>query len=125
MSSFVSILSMKHRNASSFRFVNAEGLLGQIVSRDLVGPRTAAAADFDEFAMAAFAFVFVQITKVLKYGRTVPDVSESFFFDLAAVNFEISARLHLPRMRDEAKGASTQTAARRGMEGVFISRAAR
>jgi hypothetical protein len=45
---------MRHGNASSFRFIDTEWLGGQVVSRDLVGPRAAAAADFDEFAMAAF-----------------------------------------------------------------------
>jgi hypothetical protein len=34
--------------------------------------------------MAAFAFVFIQITEVGKYGRTVPDFLESFFPDPAA-----------------------------------------
>jgi hypothetical protein len=69
--------------------------------------------------MAAFTFVFIQITEVGKYGRTVPDFLESFFSDPAAVNLQIAARLHLPCMRDEAEGASTQTTARRGMQRVY------
>jgi hypothetical protein len=68
--------------------------------------------------MAAFAFVFIQITEVFKYRGTVPDVPESFFFDLAAVNFKIAAGLHLTGMRDEAEGASTQTATRHSMQRI-------
>jgi hypothetical protein len=52
--SFVSILSMKHRNAASFRFIDTEGFGGQVISHNFAGPRTAAAADFDELAPAAF-----------------------------------------------------------------------
>ena len=100
------------------------GSWAEVISCDLVCPRAAAAADSDEFAMAAFALVFVQITEVGKYRRTVPDVPESSFFDLAAVNFKISAGLYLAGMRDKAEGATAQTAARHSMQCIFGTRSA-
>ena len=91
----------------------------QVVSRNLVGPRAASAADFDEFTMAAFAFVFVQIAEVGKYVGAVPDVPKALFFNLAAINLQIAAGLHLPGMRDEAEGASAETTARHRMQRIF------
>ena len=55
---FVKWQSFIHQGSIAWR-IDTKRFGGEIISRDLVGPRAAAAADFDEFAMAAFAFVFI------------------------------------------------------------------
>lgn len=80
------------------RFINTEGLLSKVVSRNFIRPGAATAAYFSELATAALPLIAIQIPQFLKYQRIVPDIFKTFLFYLAAIKFKIAAGLHLARV---------------------------
>jgi hypothetical protein len=102
------------------RLINAVGFFCHIISKALIGPGTAASADFSELASSAFSLIAIHIAKILENLRGLPNLFKRFFSQISAVHFQIAAGLHLTDMGDEAEGDTSQTTPGHGIQSILL-----
>jgi hypothetical protein len=68
--------------------------------------------------VSALALVSREVPEFQEYLSVFPDCAKSRLFQVAAVEFEVAARLHDADMGDKAEGCSSQTASRHGIQAI-------
>jgi hypothetical protein len=99
----------RNRNKESNGLIDAVRLLCHIVSEAFIGPGPTASADPSELAPPTFSLIAIRISKILENFGGVPDLLESFFFYISAIDFKIATGLNLTDMGDEAERDTSQT----------------
>ena len=99
-------------------FIDAQRLLGQVISRRFVGAGPTTAADPDEFAAAALPLVAAEVPEIPKDPGFVPDLAKPPLGHVAAIELQVAAGLDQPRVGDEAEGAAPEASTGHGMKRV-------
>src|SRR5208337_3461362 len=101
---------------NDFRLIETQRLFGKIISCRFIRACPATSANLDKLAASAFAAVLAVITQIAKHFRIFPYICKSLFLHIAAIQFQITAGLHLADMGNKAKCYPAQTSSCRFME---------
>ena len=87
-----------------------------------MGSGSATAANLVIFAMATFSLIIQWIAKLKKMLRRAPYLREGRGPDIAAVQLQIAAGLHLPGMADKTEARAAKTASGQGIHTKDLGR---
>jgi len=102
--------------------IGTKRLFDHVIAMQAVGPCAAAAADFVKFTDSAFALVAGLIAELTKMGALPPNHGKGSLQHIAAVERQVAAGLHLPRVADEAEPRAAEAAPGEGVHAECLRR---
>jgi hypothetical protein len=82
--------------------VNAEWFFVQVIAACRKGPSAAPHAEIAKLAVAAFPFQIIGVSQLLKNAGILPNLCEGLVVQISCQNRQISARINLTSVRNEA-----------------------